>query len=75
MLADFNDGPEHSTLQSEAGYIDARPQANRSTESLLQRTAAPYIAVSKSLTQSLAVGNVAFEKAGAHRVTLRADPA
>src|SRR5215468_3150363 len=32
MLADFNDGPEHSTLQSEAGYIDARPQADRSTK-------------------------------------------
>jgi hypothetical protein len=32
-------------------------------------------AVSKSLTQSLTVGSVAFEKAGAHRVTHRADPA
>jgi hypothetical protein len=32
-------------------------------------------AVSKSLTASLIVGIVAFEKAGAHRVTLRADPA
>src|SRR5215471_18815988 len=32
MRADFHDGPEHSTLQSEAGYIDARPQADRSTK-------------------------------------------
>jgi hypothetical protein len=25
MRADIHDGPEHNTLQSEAGYIDARP--------------------------------------------------
>src|SRR5260370_28485529 len=31
-------------------------------------------AVWKSVTQSLTVGSVAFQKAGAHRVTLRADP-
>jgi hypothetical protein len=31
-------------------------------------------AVSKSVTQSLTVGSVAFQKAGADRVTLRADP-
>src|SRR5260370_15051147 len=31
-------------------------------------------AVSKSVTQSLTVGSAAFQKAGAHRVTLRADP-
>ena len=31
-------------------------------------------AVSKSVTQSLTVGSVAFQKAGAHQVTLRADP-
>ena len=43
--ADFHDGPEHSTLQSEAGYIDARPQSRQIDESLLQRTAVPYIAV------------------------------
>jgi hypothetical protein len=30
--------------------------------------------VSKSLTQSLTVGGVAFQKAGVHRVTRRADP-
>jgi hypothetical protein len=32
-------------------------------------------AVPKSLTQSLIVGSVAFEEAGIHRVTPRADPA
>jgi hypothetical protein len=26
MRADIHDGPEHNTLQAEAGYIDARPQ-------------------------------------------------
>src|SRR5260370_5970423 len=31
-------------------------------------------AVSKSVTQSLTVGSAALQKAGAHRVTLRADP-
>jgi hypothetical protein len=36
-------GPEHTTLQSEAGYIDARPQSRPIDESLSQRTAAPYI--------------------------------
>jgi len=30
MRADIHDGPEHNTLQSEAGYIDARPKAARS---------------------------------------------
>ena len=25
MRADIHDGPEHNTLQLEAGYIDARP--------------------------------------------------
>jgi len=31
MHADIHDGPEH-TLQSEAGYIDARPLSTRSTK-------------------------------------------
>ena len=31
MHADIHDGPEH-TLQSEAGYIDARPLSARSTK-------------------------------------------
>jgi hypothetical protein len=30
-------------LQSEAGYIDARPQVRQLDEILLQRTAGPYI--------------------------------
>jgi hypothetical protein len=33
MRADFHDGSEHNTLQSEAGYIDARPHIRaRSTK-------------------------------------------
>src|SRR5215469_10421436 len=32
MRADIHGGQEHSTLQSEAGYIDARPQADSSTK-------------------------------------------
>jgi hypothetical protein len=34
MRADIHDGSEHNTLQSEAGYIDARPHIRaRSTKS------------------------------------------
>ena len=43
MRADIHDGPEH-TLQSEVGYIDARPYC-RIDENLLHRTAGPYIGV------------------------------
>jgi hypothetical protein len=43
MRADIHDGPEH-TLQSEVGYIDARPYC-RIDENLLHRTAGPYIRV------------------------------
>jgi hypothetical protein len=33
MCADIHDGSEHNTLQSEAGYIDARPHIRaRSTK-------------------------------------------
>jgi hypothetical protein len=32
-------------LQSEAGYIDARPHVRQIDETLLQRTAGPYIRV------------------------------
>src|SRR5215467_138133 len=32
-----------TTLQSEAGYIDARPQSRQVDENLLRRTAGPYI--------------------------------
>jgi hypothetical protein len=34
MRADIHDGREHDTLQSEAGYIDARPHTARSTNPL-----------------------------------------
>src|SRR6516165_4657514 len=40
MRADIHEGPEH-TLQSEAGYIDARPH-RRDRRNLLHRTAGPY---------------------------------
>jgi hypothetical protein len=42
MRADIHDGPEQP-LQSEAGYIDARPQRRQIDEILLRRTAGPYI--------------------------------
>src|SRR5215469_14621580 len=35
--------PEHKTLQSKAGYIDARPHIPQLEQVLLQRTAGPYI--------------------------------
>src|SRR6476469_9663413 len=40
MRADIHDGPEQ-TLQSEAGYSNARPR-QPSRRNLLQRTAGPY---------------------------------
>src|ERR1700730_17074920 len=43
--ANIHDGSEHNTLQSEAGYIDARPHVRQIDETLLQRTAGPYIGV------------------------------
>src|SRR2546430_8749252 len=47
MRADIHDGPEQ-TLQSEAGYSNARPrQPDR--RNLLQRTAGPYRWVSNDL--------------------------
>src|SRR6266581_8931843 len=45
MRADIHDGPEHM-LQSEAGYIDARP-LTPARQNLLQRTAGPYIRVKR----------------------------
>src|SRR5215831_2537748 len=42
MRADIHDGPEHNTLQAEAGYIDARPYLP-DRRNLFQRTAGPYI--------------------------------
>src|SRR4029077_20843742 len=41
MRADIHEGPEHM-LQSEAGYIDARPH-RQDRRNLLHRTAGPYI--------------------------------
>src|ERR1700737_5168904 len=49
MRADIHDGPEHM-LQSEAGYIDARP-LTPARQNLLQRTAGPYIWVKLRKTQ------------------------
>src|SRR5215475_9408023 len=40
MRADIHDGPEHK-VQSEAGYIDARPH-RQDRGNLLHRTAGPY---------------------------------
>jgi hypothetical protein len=42
MRADIHDGSEHNTLQSEAGYIDARPHIRQIDETLLQRAAGPW---------------------------------
>jgi hypothetical protein len=47
MRADIHDGPELDSLQSEAGYIDARPHIRQLDENLLQRTAGPYIGVNR----------------------------
>src|SRR5947207_14189807 len=43
MRADIHEGPEHM-LQSQAGYIDARPH-RQDRRNLLHRTAGPYIGV------------------------------
>jgi hypothetical protein len=40
-------------LQSEAGYIDARPHVRQIDETLLQRTAGPYIRVKPAVTVRL----------------------
>ena len=44
MRADVHGGSEH-TLQSEAGYIDARPYNRQLDENLLRRTVGPYMRV------------------------------
>jgi hypothetical protein len=41
--AHIHDGTEYKPLQSEAGYIDARPQSRQIDENLLRRTTGPYI--------------------------------
>jgi hypothetical protein len=40
-------------LQSEAGYIDATPQCQQIDETLLQRTAGPYIRVNRAVSSAL----------------------
>ena len=50
MRADIHDGPEQ-TLQSEAGYSNARPH-QPSRRNLLHRTAGPYSWVTCSLALS-----------------------
>jgi hypothetical protein len=46
-----------TTLQSEAAYIDARPQSRQIDENLLRRTAGPYIWVifTRSAASALAL--------------------
>jgi hypothetical protein len=61
-------------LQSEAGYIDARPQSRQIDETLLQRTAGPYIG---SFATSACFEDVRFapdsdREAGMTKSTLRA---
>jgi hypothetical protein len=47
-------------LQSKAGYIDARPHIRPLDEVLLQRTAGPYIWVSRTIGQSIPAWNEAL---------------
>ena len=72
--SDIHDGREHKTLQSEAGYIDARPH-QQLDENLLQRTAGPYIRVRTNKTHSenneSAFGPIATKKLLRSRVRLR----
>jgi hypothetical protein len=62
MRADIHDGREHM-LQSEAGYIDARPH-RQDRRNLLHRTAGPYIRVRKRL--SLGRPYVGFDQLRSH---------
>src|SRR5260221_14613725 len=61
MRADIHDGPEHM-LQSEAGYIDARP-LTPARQNLLQRTAGPYIRVKLRKTQCEQMSSGLLQKA------------
>jgi hypothetical protein len=51
MRADIDDGPEHNTLQSEAGTL-MQDRICQVDETLLQRTAGPYIRVKMRKTQT-----------------------
>src|SRR5207245_1888596 len=42
-----------SALQSEAGYIDARPQIRQIDENLLRRTAGPYMGSRRACARAL----------------------
>src|SRR5438132_11259372 len=46
-----------SALQSEAGYIDARPQIRQIDENLLRRTSGPYIWVNLVVTSARRVSH------------------
>jgi len=58
MRADIHEGREHM-LQSEAGYIDARPH-RQDRRNLLHRTAGPYIRV--KTRRLLCYRNVGFRQ-------------
>src|SRR5215831_12052197 len=58
------------TLQSKAGYIDARPHIPQLEEVLLQRTAGPYIwVIFVRPTRSRRSGDVRFAPIGARSTT------
>src|SRR6266581_1185649 len=63
MRADIHDGPEHM-LQSEAGYIDARP-LTPARQNLLQRTAGPYMWVNRVVSAMSALSR--FTPVNRHR--------
>jgi hypothetical protein len=69
MRADIHDGPEQ-TLQSKAGYSNARPH-QQSRRNLLHRTAGPYRWVSQrhraSLTATAELASIADRRQGVAR--------
>src|SRR5262245_9056289 len=69
MRADIHDGPEHNALQAEAGYIDARPH-QPSRQSLLHRTAGPYIGV-KSRLGAMSAAMSGFQESRHRRLSQR----
>src|SRR5947208_1427867 len=68
MRADIHDGPEHNTLQSEAGYIDARPHLP-GWRNLLQRAAGPYMRVTSDRSRPSSAASAVNSKADAHEPT------
>src|SRR5262245_42346602 len=63
MRADIHDGPEQ-TLQSEAGYSNARPH-RQDRRNLLHRTAGPYRWVKTGYPRAVAVESALPSKADA----------